>query len=67
MPQCREFQDREAGVGRWVGKHPHRSRGRGDENRGLIESGGRIGIGNLSKRSENSFWISVLPLYPADP
>ena len=26
-----ECQDREVGVGRWVGEHPHRSRGKGYE------------------------------------
>jgi hypothetical protein len=30
MPQCRRIKGREVGVGRWVEKHPHRSRGRED-------------------------------------
>jgi hypothetical protein len=30
MPRCREVGGQEAGVGVWVGKHPYRSRGRGN-------------------------------------
>jgi hypothetical protein len=28
MPQYREIEDREVGVGGWMEEHPHRSRGR---------------------------------------
>jgi hypothetical protein len=30
MPQCREIEGGEVGVGGWVEEHPHRSRGRED-------------------------------------
>ena len=30
FPSVGEYQGREAGVGGWVGEHPHRSRGRAD-------------------------------------
>jgi hypothetical protein len=30
MPQCGGIEGREVGVGEWVEKHPHRSRGRED-------------------------------------
>ena len=33
-PSVGEFEAREVGVGGWVGEHPHRSRGRGNEIRG---------------------------------
>jgi hypothetical protein len=28
MPQCRECQDGEVGVGGWVGEYPYKSKGR---------------------------------------
>ena len=46
MPQCREYEGGEAGVGvyGWVGVHPHRSRRRGDGIEGFW--GGEIGKGD---------------------
>jgi hypothetical protein len=38
MPQCRGIEGGEAGVGRWVEEHPHRSRGEG-RIRGFQEGG----------------------------
>jgi hypothetical protein len=43
-PSVAECQDGEAGVGRWVGEHSHRSRGRG------------VGIGGFSGELEK--WIT---------
>ena len=42
-PSVGECQGREEGVGRWVGEHPHRSRGRRD---GMEISGGGTWKGN---------------------
>ena len=46
MPHCRGIEGREVGVGRWVLKHPHRRRGRGDGLGGSHASvGGKQGKG----------------------
>ena len=43
MPRVGECQRREAGVGVWMGKHPHRSRWKGD---GIgVPRGGDMGKG----------------------
>ena len=44
MPQCREIEGREVGVGGWVEEHPHRSRGREDVI-GCFQEGGKLGKG----------------------
>jgi hypothetical protein len=44
MPQCREIESREVGVGGWVEEHPHRSSGREDVIGGFCE-GGKPGKG----------------------
>jgi hypothetical protein len=38
--QCRGIEGGEAGVGRWVEEHPHRSRGKEDGIRDFWEGGG---------------------------
>jgi hypothetical protein len=44
-PSVKEFQTRKEGVGGWVGKHPHKSRG--------WENGMGVVIGGNQKRGNN--------------
>jgi hypothetical protein len=49
-----EFQVIEAGMGGWVGEHPHRSRGRGKDMGGggsRVENGKEENIWNINKEN----------------
>jgi hypothetical protein len=46
MPQCREIEGGEVGVGGWVEEHPLRSRGREDGIGGFREGGREMGKGD---------------------
>jgi hypothetical protein len=57
-PSVSECKGGQAGVGGWVGEHPHRSRGRRDDIRGFW-TGGWWGTGDkemLSPGKEDNIW-----------